>query len=265
MATSHSHDNPKLARTYDRLSDPQFEGGQELVERLDVKSGDAVLDVGCGTGRLTQWIAGRDAVCVVGIDPLPERVALARERAPGIRFEVGSAEDLAVFADASFDVVCLSAVFHWIEDKARALREFARVLRPRGRLGVTTLPKELHRAGTMAEVCGPVVGRPPYRERAHFVGAHDQGVTLTEMVTMLQGTGLDLRELHVVERTQLRKSGEEVIDFVESSTFGNFLSMVPEDLRPGLRADLVAAFEARRGPEGIAIRDYALLLVATRR
>ena len=70
---------------------------------------------------------------VVGVDPLAERIALARARAPGIRFEVGQAEDLGVFTDESFDVVCLSAVFHWVEDKPKALAEIRRVLCPGGR------------------------------------------------------------------------------------------------------------------------------------
>jgi hypothetical protein len=116
----------------------------------------------------------------------------------------------------------------------------------------------------MAQVCGPVVGRSPYRQRANLIGAHDRGVTLTEMVTMLQTSGFGLRELHVVERSQRHNSGEDVIDFVESSTFGNFLTQVPEDLRDPLKAELVAALDARKGPEGIVINDYAMLLVAIR-
>src|SRR5271166_3089920 len=122
--TSLSHDTSHLAETYDRLSDSQFEGGKRLVERLGLKAGDRVLDVGCGTGRLARWIAERVAPggAVVGIDPLVERVA---------------------FASESFDAVCMSAVFHWVNDKPKALNEARRVLRAGGRLGVTTLPREL--------------------------------------------------------------------------------------------------------------------------
>jgi hypothetical protein len=44
----------------------------------------------------------------------------------------------------------------------------------------------------------------------------------------------------------------------------HFLLPVPEDLRPSLRADLVAAFDAQRGPEGVATRGWGVLFVATR-
>jgi hypothetical protein len=56
-----------------------------------------------------------------------------------------------------------------------------------------------------------------------------------------------------------------VVDFFEASAFGNLLAVVPEELRGSLRADLAAAFEARREPEGIAVKDHGVLLVAARR
>jgi arsenite methyltransferase len=266
--TSYAHDNASLAETYDRLSDSQFEAGQRLVEGLRLEPGSRVLDVGCGTGRLAHWISERlgPEGRVVGIDPLPDRVAIARARDPGIRFEVGHAEDLTAFQDESFDAVCLSAVFHWIVDKPRALAEIRRVLRPGGLVGATTMSRELQLESTMAAVCGPVLGRSPYREQMNpeGVAAIRQSVTLTEVVTMLLSSGLELVLLQVVERTRLHPNGHDIIDFVESSSFGNFLNLVPEALRPQLRNDLAAAFDERRGPDGVARRDHGMVFVARR-
>jgi ubiquinone/menaquinone biosynthesis C-methylase UbiE len=265
--TSLTHDTPRLAEAYDRLSNSQLESGQRLVERLGVTAGDRVLDVGCGTGRLARWIAERVGARgkVVGLDPLPERIAIARANAAGISFEVGKAEELGAFADASFDAVCLSAVFHWVEDKPRALREIRRVLRPGGRMGVTTLPRELMAAGTVAQVFGPIFGRSPYAERADLSAiALSRGPTVTELMTLVVESGLELAELHVVERRRTHPTGEAVVDFLEASSFGNFLRVVPEELRAPLRADLVAALEARKGAEGIVLRDYGTAFVATR-
>ena len=138
--TSLAHDSPELAQKYDRLSDSQLAGGKRLVERLSLKAGDRVLDVGCGTGRLARWIAeivGPSGV--VGVDPLIDRVDVARAAAPRLSFAVGQAEDLGAFEAESFDAVSMSAVFHWVRDKPKALAEARRVLRPGGRLGLTTL------------------------------------------------------------------------------------------------------------------------------
>ncbi len=266
--TSFAFDNRHLAETYDRLSDTQFESGKELVRHLGPLEGARVLDVGCGTGRLAQWIA--DLVgpsgSVIGIDPLPERISIARAHASGIRFEVGQAEDLSAFADESFDAASMSSVFHWVGDKPKALAEIRRVLRPGGRIGLTTLSRELSTVGTLNEVLNPLLQRAPYAGR---LGVPDTSVvtptqTMTDLISTVLESGLELEKLHVTPRIWVLANGEEVLEFLESSSFGNFLRVVPEELRGALRADLAEAFDARKGPDGILIRTWITLLVASR-
>jgi SAM-dependent methyltransferase len=157
MTTSFEHDSRNLAQTYNRVSDLQFEGGKRLVERLGLDEGARVLDVGCGTGRLAHWIAERVGTkgAVTGIDPLEERIQIARSHGGAVRFDVGQAEDLGAFEDGSFDAVCMSSVFHWVADKAKALAESTSRPATRRALGVTTLPHELSRAGTVASFSSP--------------------------------------------------------------------------------------------------------------
>lgn len=268
MTISFTHDSPRLAAAYDRLSDSQFEAGKRLVERLAIAPGARVLDVGCGTGRLARWIASivGPAGNVVGIDPLPERITLARANAAGITFEVGQAEDLGAFADESFDAVVMSAVFHWVTDQPKALAEVRRVLKTGGRVGITTLPRELRGAGTVATVLMPILQRATYAERVNFQALPfaTHGVTTTDLVTMVLTNGLELSELHIVQRTWARAGGEELVNFLDASSFGNFARIVPEELRASLRSDLVAGFEERKGAEGIVVRDWGMVVVARR-
>jgi len=247
------------------VSDLQFEGGRRLVERLGLEEAARVLDVGCGTGRLAGWIAERlgPKGSVVGIDPLEHRISVARSHAGAGRFEVGRAEDLGAFEDSSFDAVCLSSVLHWVSDKARALAEIRRVLRPGGRVAVTTLPQELSGVGTVALVLQSLLQRPPYADHVDRSVVR-RGCTSTELVLLVVESRLELVELHVTQTVSGHESGEAFVEFAEASSFGNFLGMVPEELRASLRADLVSAFDGQRGPDGIVVRGWGALFVARR-
>jgi len=105
-----------------------------LVKFAGVRDGDAVLDVGSGTGALTTAVAAvAPASRIIGIDPAAPYVAFAQARHPGglIRFEVGDARQLR-FLDGSFDRTLSLLVLNFIPDPAKALDEMIRVTRPGG-------------------------------------------------------------------------------------------------------------------------------------
>ena len=107
--------------------------GQDLIGLLAPRSGERILDVGCGPGQLTAQIAAAGAE-VTGIDSSPAMIAEARKNYPGLRFELADAGRLAY--DRQFHAVFSNAALHWVRDAGAAAAGMASALEPGGRLVV---------------------------------------------------------------------------------------------------------------------------------
>jgi SAM-dependent methyltransferase len=107
---------------------------REFLQWLNVPPGSRWLDVGCGTGALSQTILGTAAPAQIkGIDRSERYVAFAQGRISDSRvtFQVGDAQSLPVGSD-SFDVAVSGLMLNFVPDPARAVREMARAVRPEG-------------------------------------------------------------------------------------------------------------------------------------
>ena len=142
------------ASKYHRISEPQFEWGQRVLARLEAGPDERILDLGCGTGRLTTQIAasvprGR----VVGLDRSGAMLAVARasrdERVRPAAYV--QADGAAVPFAHAFDAVFSAATLHWIPDHQRVFDSVRDALRPGGRFiaqcgGAGNLHRLLERA-----------------------------------------------------------------------------------------------------------------------
>jgi len=116
--------------------------GAEFVQR-DVcpQVGDAILDLGCGTGELSAYLAelvgpkGK----VVGVDPDKERIQLARKSHSGIKnlsFVGGSIANFPGIGSESYDIVFSNYVLHWVADKQQAFKNMYTSLNFGGKIGI---------------------------------------------------------------------------------------------------------------------------------
>ena len=127
------------ARVYERDFVPALFGqfAPMLVEAAEVGAGQAVLDVGCGTGIAALAALGRVGPegSVTGLDLNPGMLAVARTKADAVDWIEGAAEALP-FDDDTFDIVLCQFALMFFADRTGALREMARVARPGGRIAL---------------------------------------------------------------------------------------------------------------------------------
>ena len=121
--------------TYDRISAPLERIGREVLERLELRGDETVLDAGCGSGRVTQALVERlPRGHVIGVDGSPEMIAAARGRV-GDRVELLVADlERLDLGERKVDAVLSTATFHWLADHAGLFARLRAVLARGGRL-----------------------------------------------------------------------------------------------------------------------------------
>jgi len=246
-----NHDSESLAEMYDKVSKYQYINGLALVNKLNVSSRHKVLDVGCGTGRLTLKLAGK-VDHIMGIDPSIQRIEVARRKLtkmkPGnVSFELGSSDDIGRYGEDVFDVVYLNAVFHWINDKEEALNNIYRVLKPGGKLGICTGDKD--HSFTVKIVAKEVL------KRAGIINKSvDSSVPVNkvELRSLLKKS--DFRVIKVTRNSRYFETPAKCLEYVEASSFGNFLSNISVSVREKVQAEIMAElnkYQTLKGIEGI--------------
>ena len=265
LRTVFTRDTPELAATYDRISVHQFESGKRLISDLNISSGEDVLDIGAGTGRLATYVAKLVAPSgrVVGIDPLALRIKIAQSKAvDNFEASVGQAEDLSEFADGSFDVVYMNSVFHWVEDKPRAMAEIFRVLKPNGRLGLNCQDlAHPHEAFDFIRCAFMEAGM----ELGHLIEHRSVSLLDDELEALVTGAGFAAYECELRSFVDLYPGIDDLLAWMSSSSFGNSLVNVSEVDLASLRRVLAQLLEAKR-PSGGAIRlERYLAFVAARK
>ena len=263
-----TRDTPELADFYDRISDAQFSLGCSLIEKMGAKEGDVLLDVGCGTGRLALAVSeivgpyGR----VVGLDPSRHRIKIAQEKLSeglftNVDFMIGTGEDLGIFGEASFEGVYYSSVFHWIEGKEKALNEAHRVLKPGGRIGIT-VPDTDGLLKILRTTIRKIVASPPYSRHLRHGSAGSVLITMEGLDSLFAKTSFVNLKIEIIERRKLYRSASSLIDFYNASSFGNFLSFIPENLRDEFRQNIIEELEKEMTVDGLELVSKTILAIA---
>jgi trans-aconitate 2-methyltransferase len=240
------------ASTYARVSGPQLEWSREVIDRLELRGDETVLDAGCGSGGVTLQLLERlPEGHVIAVDAAPSMVEHARatlgDRATVILSDL---QDLVL--DEPVDAVFSNAVFHWVPDHDLLFRRMHDALEPGGRMSV--------QCGGEGNVEGfhgvakEVAAHAPYAEHLagwagpwNFAGAEETAERLeragfTDVETWLKPWPV---------------RPDEPRAFIQTVCLGPHLARLPEELRE----PFVDAVAQRMGPE----IDYVRLNIVARR
>src|SRR3954468_18267041 len=217
---------------YDRLSTPMEELGREVMERLELRGDETVLDAGCGSGRLTEAL--RDRVPdgrVIGVDVSASMIEAARGRlGPEAELRVADLVGLDLGGE-TVDVVFSTATFHWIADHDALLASLRGALRPGGRLvapgGGGRNNRSIHRAAPPPRA--PGAGDPP-PFRAHLEGWSGPWnfATREDTERRLHAAGFAEARCWLAERPVQPGDPRE---YLRTINLGAHLERLPEELR----------------------------------
>jgi SAM-dependent methyltransferase len=257
----------EAAGTYDRVGVDFFGPfGAALVRRAGLRPGERVLDVGCGRGAVL--FPAAEAVTpdghVTATDGAPSMVDLTRAEAARrgldhVTVEVGDAQEPA-YPAGSFDVVTAGLVVFLLPDPHAALRAYARVLRPGGRLALSTFgPQDPHFTAAMQALARhlPPGSGPPPKPDGMFASAEATTAALTAA-----GFG-DVTHSDHTTVSRFRDE-EHWLAWCWSHGARALLRRIPPDSLPAAAADAFAEMRATRTDDGdLAITTAIRVHVAT--
>jgi trans-aconitate methyltransferase len=236
---------------YDDRHSFVWRAGASLVELLDPKAGERILDLGCGTGHLTAKIAESGAL-VTGLDSSMSMIAQALQNFPRLKFALGDARDFHF--DEKFDAVFSNAVLHWIHEPEAVIRCVEAALRPGGRFVM-----EMGVRGNVAEIRKAI--EDVLRETGREPKCPWFYPSLGEYTTLLEKHGFEVRMAQTFDRwTKLEHPERGLREWIEMFAGAYFEAVAPAE-----REALISQIEERLRPalycDGAWWADYRRLRV----
>lgn len=218
-----------------------------LLELLDPKPGERILDIGCGTGQLTSQIAQRGA-SVIGLDSAPPMVAQARINYPQLQFMLADGSDFSL--PEPVDAVFSNAALHWMTEPGRVAACVRRALKPGGRFVA-----EFGGKNNVSAIVAAVLAEVPDARNPWYYPS------LGEYATLLEAHAFRVAHAFYFDRPTPLEGARGIEDWLEM-----FGSVLLSPVSPAARNATVARIVERLRPElykdGVWYADYVRLRIA---
>ncbi|MCU0542902.1 MAG: methyltransferase domain-containing protein [Oscillatoriaceae cyanobacterium Prado104] len=239
---------------YERNHAFVWEYGESVVELLAPQAGERILDLGCGTGQLTEKIAQTGAF-VRGIDASAAMVAKARDNYPSIDFTVADARSFEV--EEQLDAVFSNAVLHWIKEPDAVINCIGKALKPGGRF-VAEFGGKGNVGAIVAGICS-VLSEIGCGELASMNPWYFPSVG--EYAGLLENAGFEVRYAVLFDRPTVLEGGcSGMVNWIEMFA-GGWLSALSEEVRSRAIQKVAEKVRSSLYSDGNWMADYRRIRV----
>ena len=225
--------------------------GEDVISWLAPQSGERILDVGCGTGTLTEKLAENGAI-VTGIDASAEMIAKAKEAYPNIQFFVKDATNFSF--DEPFDAVFSNATLHWINDQEKALQCIYNSLKQGGRFVFEMGGK--HNIESIHNAVKKALMEEAFENNTNVVSNYFPSVA--EQAMLLEKVGFEIRNVACFKRPT-KLEGEDGMKNWIVQFCGFFFKNISAEQKEKIIGKAVEYLRPKNYQDGVWYADYVRL------
>lgn len=235
-----------------------YEYGKELIELLDPKSEELILDLGCGSGQLSNKI-GISGAKVIGIDSSEEMITKAQSNYPKLDFQVKDASHFHF--KKPFDAIFSNAVLHWVLDAENAILSMNKNLRSGGRLVL-----EFGGKGNVQTIVNSL--RKSLKNKGYLKNSVLKNwyfPSISEYTSLLEKNGFEVDFAHLYDRpTELVDNENGIKDWLEM--FGaSFFNDVPLPMKNEILEEVQNNVKSSCFNNGKWFADYRRIRILARK
>jgi trans-aconitate methyltransferase len=253
------------AEKYDSVRAPQIDAGRELIAMAKVKETDSILDIGCGTGKLTFELARMASQgCVTGIDPSEEMLARARTiRSPFGNILLMQMPAQAIKFRRDFDLVYSNSALQWIKEQEEVITRSFTALRANGRVALQLPTKDF--CWGMMENINSAISALSLETVYGKMESPWRFPLKEEMAGFLQKAGFVNINVFYKDYALLFENVNEVLEWGTSAGLRPFLAPLSRKMQERFKYAFAMGFENYRTQKGIEFGFRRLFALAEKR
>jgi len=229
---------------YDKFQREREQPFFDLAAMVHPRTGMRVVDLGCGTGRLSRMLHERlNARETIGIDRSANMLSEhpSGSLPPGLRFEVDTIESFPG-PRGMFDLIFSNAAFHWVEDHDSLLGRLTSALAPGGQLAFQVPSSHDDASHTVAAELSEVA---PYRDALDGWRRPQPVMTPEAYARVLHRLGFIDPRVHLIVYPHVLEGPEAVIEWMKGTLLTDYAKRLPADLFEGFLKDYRARLVER--------------------